>query len=232
MTVDLSTTLVVAAVSVGSLHSLAPDHWLPIAAVGRAQGWSTSRTARIAALCGVGHVTVSLLLGLLGLLGGLTVAHGVGARSAQVSAILLIGFGTTYAAWGLRGALRRRLHDQAHARGHVHDHDHAHDAHHHRHHHAADPSRTTVWTLFLVYCADPCVAVIPILFAAAPLPRLATGGVVVAYEAATIGTMVILAAVARAGAGALRGAWIDRWVHSAAGASIVVTGVAVAVLGW
>ena len=43
-------TLAIAAASVGALHALAPDHWLPIAAVSRARSWSLARTARVAAL--------------------------------------------------------------------------------------------------------------------------------------------------------------------------------------
>ena len=39
--------LAVAAASVGALHSLAPDHWVPFAALARARGWSAWKTARI-----------------------------------------------------------------------------------------------------------------------------------------------------------------------------------------
>jgi len=44
--------------------------------------------------------------------------------------------------------------------------------HHHRHYdHIHDPSRASVWGLFVLSCLDPCIAVVPILFAAAPLGR-------------------------------------------------------------
>jgi hypothetical protein len=201
--------LAAAAVTIGALHSFAPDHWLPIAAVGRARRWSVGRTARVALLCGFGHVTVSVLLGLVGLIGGRTVATAVGDRSAAISGVLLIGFGVAYGLWGLRRAIAHRLHG---------------------HHHQA--AGTTVSGLFAIYCADPCVAVIPILFAAAALPAWQTVGIVVVYEAATIGTIVALTVVARAGASVLRGRWVERWGDGAAGISIVVTGIAVAILGW
>lgn len=212
---DLALPLAVAAASVGALHSLAPDHWLPIAAVGRARGWSTARTARVGLVCGFGHVTVSVALGLVGLVTGRRAVTVLGDRTAAVSGLLLVGFGVAYAAWGLR-------HARAHLHGHHHDHyDHVHA-----------PGRLGPWALFLIYCADPCVAVIPILFAAASQSAVATVGIVVVYEAATIATMVGLVAVARAGAGRLRGARLDRWADGAAGAAIAVAGVAVAALGW
>lgn len=50
-------------------------------------------------------------------------------------------------------------------RGRIHPHAHG-TAHHHPH---IDGGAMTAWTLFLLFSADPCVAVIPILFAAAPL---------------------------------------------------------------
>jgi hypothetical protein len=63
--------LALAAATVGALHSLAPDHWVPFAAVARARGWPAGRTARVTLLSGLGHVTVSVLLGLVGLWLGL-----------------------------------------------------------------------------------------------------------------------------------------------------------------
>lgn len=215
MTTELAVPLAAAAATVGALHSLAPDHWLPIAAVGRARGWSMGRTARVALLCGFGHVTVSVLLGLVGLITGRRLVETFGDRAASISGLLLVGFGVGYALWGLR-----------HGRAHLHGH------HHHHYDHVHDPSRTGVWSLFAIYCADPCVAVIPILFAAAAAPAGVTVAVVVVYELATISTMVALAALARAGAGLLRGRWTERWGDGAAGLSIAATGVAVALLGW
>jgi nickel/cobalt transporter (NicO) family protein len=208
MTEALAPTLAVAAATVGALHALAPDHWLPIAAVSRARGWSLARTTRVALLCGFGHVTVSALLGVLALVSGTAVVEALGARSASVAGVLLIGFGAAYGLWGLRKL-----------------------AHHHTHA-QRDPSRTTVWTLFAIYCADPCIAVVPIVFAAASLSRVATVAIVVVYELATIGTMVALTAIARAGAGRLHGRWVERYGDATAGGLIVATGVLVALIGW
>jgi nickel/cobalt exporter len=204
-----------AAVSIGSLHSLAPDHWVPFAALARAQGWSARKTARVTFFCGFGHVTVSALLGVLGLLFGRRVFEALGERMEAVAGILLVGFGLAYAAWGLRRAVGGRVH------GHPHRHyDHVHDA-----------GRTTAWSLFLLFSADPCVAVIPLLFSAAPLGTAGTVGVVLLYEAATIGTMVALVLPARAGATRLRLPFLDRWGDAVAGGVIVVTGVVVGLLG-
>jgi hypothetical protein len=213
---SLFTSLALAAITVGSLHSVAPDHWVPIAAVARARDWSRARASRVAFLCGLGHVTVSMLLGLLALMFGARLFQSLGERMVSVAGLLLIGFGVAYAVWGLRGAFAHRLH------GH----------HHHHYDHVHDPSRVSTWSLFLIYCADPCIALIPILFAAAPLSSAETIAIIVAYEVAAVGAMVVLVALAHSGAQLFKSRWIERYGDSVAGALIVATGVMVAILDW
>jgi hypothetical protein len=208
--------LALAAVTVGSLHTLAPDHWVPFAALARSRGWTAGRTLRVTLLCGFGHVTVSALLGLGGLFFGLRMVEAFGRRMESIAGLLLIGFGLCYGIWGLRRAAGRKLH------GHVHAHyDHVHDA-----------SGATAWTLFLLFSADPCVAVIPLLFAAAPLGTGPTIGIVLVYEVATLGTMAALVLPARSGARRFRAAWLDRFGDAAAGGVIATVGIVVAGLGW
>jgi len=213
---ELFATLALAALSIGSLHSLAPDHWVPFAAVARAQGWSAGRTARVTFLCGFGHVTASVLLGLLGLWLGVEVLQSFGQRLEAVAGILLIGFGLAYGLWGLRGAVGRRLH------GHSHSHyDHVHE-----------PAKVTALTLVLLFSADPCVAVIPLFLAASPLGAAGMAAIAIVYEIATIGTMLALVLPARAGARVLRAPWLDHYGDAVAGGVIAAVGVLVTALGW
>ena len=209
----LAPTLALAAGTVGVLHTLAPDHWPPIAAVSRARNWNQRRTARIALVCGIGHVSVSVALGMIALVSGTAIVESFGAQSASVAGVLLIGFGVAYALWGMRHLVHEKLH-----------------GHHHAHAHRPD-SRKTAWVLFAIYCADPCIAVIPIIFAAAPLSIAETVAIVAIYELATIATMVGLTTAARAGTRLVQGRWVERYGDSAAGALIAVTGVSVALLG-
>ena len=216
MTGALFSALAAAAVTVGSLHTAAPDHWVPFAAIARARGWSSGRTARVTLLCGVGHVTVSAAIGLAGVFLGVRVLATFGERLGAVAPLLLIAFGAAYAMWGLRRAIPPRVHGHAHAH-----YDHLHD-----------PSRTSAWTLFLLFSSDPCVAVAPLIFAAAPLGWPRTVGIVLLYEAATLATMVAFVLPARAGARVLRAPWLDRYGDAAAGGLIAVVGLAVFTLGW
>jgi hypothetical protein len=210
--------LVLAAVTVGSLHTMAPDHWMPFAALARSRGWNARRAARTTILCGFGHVTVSAALGIATLFAGLAVVHAIGSRLESQASYLLMGFGTVYMIWGMRRSFKRdphaAIHPHRHAHGH-HDHDHG----------------LTEWSLFVLFSLDPCVAVIPMIMAAAGAGWHAVLTVVVAYEVATIATMVILVTMAHAGARAFRAPWIDRYGDVAAGALIVTVGAATMALG-
>jgi hypothetical protein len=216
MTDGLFGTLAVTAATVGSLHSIAPDHWVPFAAVARARGWSGARTAQVTLLCGFGHVTVSVLMGLLGLWLGLSVLEVFGRRLESLAGVLLVVFGLVYGTWGLRLALGRRVHGHGHAH-----YDHVHD-----------PSRVTAWSLFLLFSADPCVAVIPLILAAAPLGAAKVVALVIVYEVATLGAMIALVLPARAGVNVIRAGWLDHYGDAAAGALIAAVGLLVTGLGW
>ncbi|HET7786399.1 MAG TPA: hypothetical protein VFL36_10530 [Myxococcales bacterium] len=209
--------LALAAASVGALHSVAPDHWVPFAALARAQRWSAWKTSRITLACGLGHVTVSAALGVLALALGLGALRVLGQRLESVAGLLLMGFGLAYAVWGLRKATHERLH--------VHGHGHSHS------HPLPEPSKLTAWTLFALFSLDPCVAVMPILFAAAPLGTGRAAAVVLIYEVATLGAMLPLVLLSRAGATRLKWQWLEHYGDGFAGGIIAAVGLAVTLLG-
>ena len=208
------------AAAVGALHSVAPDHWVPFAALARARRWPLGHTARITILCGLGHVTVSAILGVIALITGLKAVHAIGIRLEEHATLLLMAFGIVYMTWGLWRSFRRDplavLHHchHHHARGHN-DHDHG----------------LTEWSLFTLFSLDPCVAVIPMIVAASAGGWAAVGGVVLVYEAATIAAMIVLVGAAVAGVRTMRFAFLDRYGDALAGGLILTTGGVLAVLG-
>ena len=63
--------LLLTAASIAFLHTvLGPDHYIVFTAIGKARGWSLSRTLRMTVFCGIGHVLSSILIGAVGLLLG------------------------------------------------------------------------------------------------------------------------------------------------------------------
>jgi len=208
------------AAAVGSLHTVIPDHWMPFAALARSRRWGAFHTARVTFLCGFGHVTVSAILGVIALFVGLEAVKAFGSRLEDHSIYLLIAFGAIYMAWGLWRSFRRDPLAVMH-----------HRQHHHSHGHNDHDHGLTEWSLFVLFSADPCVAVIPMIMAVAGAGWAAIVGVIVVYEAATIATMIVLVAAARAGALAIRFAWFDRFGDAVAGALILVLGATLATLG-
>ncbi len=138
-----SLSFIAAATGVGFVHTLAgPDHYLPFIAMAKAGHWSRKKTMVVTLLCGLGHVTSSLLLAALGALLFTSFERAAGAVDAfadvraKVATWALIVFGTLYAVWGLKRAFRGSTHTHvhAHADGTVHGHGHGHDgAHLHPH---------------------------------------------------------------------------------------------------
>ena len=54
--------LIGAVAAVGILHTMVPDHWVPIALYARQHGSSKAETARAALMAGTGHVLFTLLI--------------------------------------------------------------------------------------------------------------------------------------------------------------------------
>src|SRR3989338_7756246 len=96
--------------SIALLHSLAPDHWMPFAIIGKAQGWSKRKLLLIAFVSGIGHVGSTILLGTIGILLGfsLTKLKGIESQRGEIALWLLIGFGVAYTLWGLKRAHHHR----------------------------------------------------------------------------------------------------------------------------
>jgi len=52
------------------LHAVIPNHWLPVLAIGKKEGWTLSETSRITFIAGLAHVISTIIIGLLlGLIG-------------------------------------------------------------------------------------------------------------------------------------------------------------------
>jgi nickel/cobalt transporter (NicO) family protein len=119
--------LIAAVVGVGVLHTIVPDHWVPITLLARQQGWSRRETARAALQAGTGHVASTLALGLVVWVAGVAFATKFGHVVSVASSLALIGFGAWIAigSWReMRSAGHGHSHDHGHGHGHGHgDHD-------------------------------------------------------------------------------------------------------------
>lgn len=63
-------SIITGSLIISLLHALIPNHWLPVLAIGKKEGWSLGETSRITLIAGLSHVISTVIIGLLlGLIG-------------------------------------------------------------------------------------------------------------------------------------------------------------------
>jgi nickel/cobalt transporter (NicO) family protein len=131
--------LIGAAGMVAILHSILPDHWVPLAVVARTQRWSLLRVGRITFLASLGHVLTSLVLGGIIALVCLQFQQEIDTQQGHIVGAVLVLTGLIFLVWSRIG---RGPHGHQHGEGHTHTHsfglghkhEHAHEEVHTRDH--------------------------------------------------------------------------------------------------
>ena len=128
----MSTTPAVLAGAAGVAlgHAILPDHWVPLAVLGRTRSYPVRRVARLSVLASLAHVGLSLLLGGVIIVIGLQFRSLVDNAQNTIVGGLLVATGVVFASFELTG----------HGHGHSQTHDHAgHDGHGHADDHEREP---------------------------------------------------------------------------------------------
>jgi ABC-type nickel/cobalt efflux system permease component RcnA len=201
----------------------------------RAGGWSNRKTLVVTALCGVGHVGSSVVLGFLGIALGIAMnrLEGVEESRAALAAWLLIGFGLAYLTWGIVRAVRARTHSHVHVHsdGAVHAHPHQHHSGHLHSHDArpaGKPDRMTPWILFTIFIFGPCEPLIPlVMYPAAENSVSGVAIVTLLFSLATLLTMTLAVRLLVGGFNLLRFSTWVRFGDALAGGVVLACGMAV-----
>lgn len=112
--------LIIVVATVGVLHTIVPDHWLPIALIARQRNWTKAETARASLQAGVGHVLSTLLIAFAVWLAGVAFARHFGKIADDLSSIALIAFGAWIGVMAWRDLHIHGGHGHTH-RGHGHE---------------------------------------------------------------------------------------------------------------
>ena len=89
-------TVIAGTVLLALVHALIPNHWLPLVAVARAEGWKPKEVTTVTLLAALAHVVGTVALGfVLGLIGK-ELVEDYGESIAIASSVLLIVFGLIY----------------------------------------------------------------------------------------------------------------------------------------
>jgi len=114
--------LVAAVLVVGVLHTIVPDHRVPITLMARQRGWTRGQTARTALQAGTGHVVTTLILAAIVWLAGVVVAAKFGQWVDTIASIALVVFGLWIAISSWRELRSGDGHGHSHGpHGHSHD---------------------------------------------------------------------------------------------------------------
>lgn len=205
--------LFMSTVSVAFFHALAPDHWMPFAAIGRAQQWSKLRLLWITFIAGLGHVGISIVFSVIGILLGFSLSKlkSMEGHRGEIALWLLIGFGLAYMIWGIRKGIEQK-------------------------HKVIDPEelrKKTVlaWTLFAVFILGPCEPLIPLVFLGYNYGYPGVIAVSVIFSVVTIIMMLTQSLLAFLGIQLIKSNFVERYSHAFAGLVIALTGVFVMVAG-
>lgn len=202
---DSFSVLIITTVSIGIVHALAPDHWLPFVVIGKARKWSKMRLSFVALVAGIGHVGSSIILGVVGILAGLASIklQGIESTRAEIGIYLLIGFGIAYALWGLK-----------HAKNH--------------HHHTPEISNkktVTLWTLFAVFVLGPCEPLIPLMFLATSYGWVGISVVTITFGMVTLIMMIVQSLLGYIGIQFIKHSFAEKYSQALAGGVIAITGI-------
>ena len=204
--------LVGAVAGVGVLHTIMPDHWVPIMLMARERSWSPSGTARAALQAGAGHVLSTLAIGIIVWIAGVAFARRFGALVDLAASAALIAFGVCFAVAGWR-EIRRGPAPHSHGET---------DAHGHQ-----SSGRTG---LLLILGSSPMVEGLPAFFAAARYGFALIVLMGLVFAASTIATYVLLCVSSAAGLGRVRLGALERYGEVLSGSLIALIGIAFALL--
>ncbi len=230
---DNLTALTITAASLAFIHTvLGPDHYLPFIVMSRARKWTIYKTSWVTLLSGFGHVISSILLGTIGIGVGIALNKLEFMESVRgdLAAWLFVLFGLGYMSWGIYRAVKNKPHKHIHYHGngtsHVHEHSHL-EEHDHTH-----KNNITPWILFTIFFLGPCEPLIPLLMYPAAKDSLwGVARVSIVFDLVTMLTMHALVLLASYGLKFVRLGKMERFTHAIAGATILLSGIAILFLG-
>lgn len=229
--------LIAAAAGVGFGHAILPDHWVPLAVLGRTRRYPLSRIARLSGLAGLAHVLVSILLGAVIIAIGLQFRSTIQHAQDTIIGCILIATGIGFLVLELTGHGHHHEHDHEHDGHHEHEHEHDHehgDHHHHDHEHHRAPKQTGrqlggLAAVMIPFgaAASPDLTILPVFLASTAAGVATAIGSLVMFAAVTIGTIVGLTLAAARGGYQIPGEWLERWGNVFTAAVLAIIGLLV-----
>jgi nickel/cobalt exporter len=221
--------LLVSAATLGMIHTLlGPDHYLPFIVLSKARNWSRTRTLWITFVAGVGHISGSVVLGMIGIAMGISLSRleAIEASRGNLVGWMLIAFGIGYTVYGIYKYYRKgaHVHLPAFLR--------PRSIRHQDLDQDEEAINLTPWILFLIFVFGPCEVLIPMLiYPASQHSGLGVFLVALVFGIATIGTMLVVVMLGYRGLSLVRFKGREHQLHIYAGLIILAAGAGMQFLG-
>jgi len=219
--------LLAAAAGVGFGHAILPDHWVPLAVVGRTRRYPLARVARLSGLAGVAHVLVSIVLGAAIIAVGLQFRGAVQSAQDAIIGSVLMATGLGFAIFEFSGRGRHGHSHSGHDHAHRHPQSQAAPAAATEPAHAADPGGVRNLAAVMVpfgAAASPDLTILPVFLAATTVGLTTAIGSLLIFAAVTIATIVSLTLAACFGGYQIHGRWLERWGNACTALVLLVIG--------
>ncbi len=168
-------SLIVATFFIALTHAIMPNHWMPFALIAKGQKWSLTKTILVTAIAGLGHSTVTGILGSIITIMGFHISKHAEAIAEPISGIILIIIGIAFV---IVGRLRPCTHNHGQSKF---------------------SDKAIVISLFLMLSCSPCVAVLPIFLAASTFNWGTLFLLIIILSITTVSGMTALTTIAYTG---------------------------------
>jgi nickel/cobalt exporter len=195
--------LLIGSILLGAVHAAIPNHWLPVALIGRSEGWTMRETLGVAALSGFFHTLSTVILGVLIGAIGVELSEQLESQTRWIASLILIFMGLVYFA--------------------VHN---PHSAHEHVPKGLSGRSkRAIIGTLAVAMLLSPCLEIETFFFTAGTLGWSAVATLSIAYTTVTILCMVGLTALSFKGLAHLQWHWLEHHEKQITGGILIALGI-------
>lgn len=216
---------VIGAAVVGILHMSAPDHWVTLCMLGRSAKWTRTKLFGISLTTAVGHVILSVALGLGVVAAGLVFSHLISSYLDTGIAIIMIIVGLII---GIRSLVRKNEHH----------HEHEYNDHNHDHHDKDDKknnddkiNRGVGYFAVLGAALSPDLSITPIYLSAIKAGFYFAIELSIVFAAASILTLLLLVQLGTVGLAKTFEKIPEKYNDSIVGFVITVIGIYILIAG-
>ncbi len=221
----------IGAAVVGIIHMSAPDHWMTLCLLAKNKRWTPKKLFRTSLVTAIGHVALSIAMGLVVMAVGLLVSHLVSSYIDIGIGIIMIVIGIVLWVMPLLRKNNRHKHDHGYELDHDHEHMHEH-GHTHNHEKKSKISQKLGYFVIIGAALSPDPSIIPIYLTTISSGFYFALELSVVFATASILTLLLLVQLGNVGLGKTFARIPEKYHDSMVGFVIAAIGIYILVSGY